>query len=646
MDWDNNYKTDFLKGAIDDFAIFHRVLSPAEIHALSTASPVCGEHRASLSINSGSEDGSRSITLHTTVQEASDLVVIDTVPSGQQITVDGIQRTTPFAAAIRCTASNPTEWPLGSLHRISAPAPFTVTDASGNQLLYRFASWSAGSGSEIVVAAHPGMADILGTCAIAEIIPATGPAPLSSPQRQSDSGFDITTALAGTPRGPFLRISNGALAVNGLGSSNFTIHGELLAGFSELHAQLSSDSLSIPATADPLFELGASSWKLDLDDSNFRLACQPPSVKVMGSDIAPDGRFSIEMHTNSSNFRAVMVLDSDFRPSPNFFEFKKGEVSATLANTTWSFRFNGGMRILRLPDELSGSPNPVWAIDTSAAFAVTGDIANFSVSLSQLLNASSSMTLVDSAPWFMRGDLFLKRNSGGPATLETRIDTLKFDGSNINITPLTGSISTDGELCLTSTTGTGTILNFGGPYGIRLENASTAAFALVFTSRPEPRLRLDLPSLIIKSTAGDFPSGGIVVPAVSFDTSGAFDTGRVALPAFTFAGIAISSNGNLDNNHIRLRRNLSGRVVFDARAQISFLPGCDPDKFALTLATDTLRASYHSQFCILPEPITLNYDSAATCPFHGSAFGFDIHFGAPSCTCVSAGGIKILGNCE
>jgi hypothetical protein len=288
----------------------------------------------------------------------------------------------------------------------------------------------------------------------------------------------------------------------------------------------------------------------------------------------------------------------------------------------------------------------VWAIDTSAAFAMTGDIANFSVSLSQLLNASSSMTLVDSAPWFMRGDLFLKRNSGGPATLETRIDTLKFDGSNINITPLTGSISTDGELCLTSSTGPGTILNFGGPYGVRLENASTAAFALVFTSRPEPRLRLDLPSLIIKSTAGDFPSGGIVVPAVSFDTSGAFDTGRVALPAFTFAGIAISSNGNLDNNHIRLRRNLSGRVVFDARAQISFLPGCDPDKFALTLATDTLRASYHSQFCILPEPITLNYDSAATCPFHGSAFGFDIHFGAPSCTCVSAGGIKILGNCE
>ncbi len=587
--------------------------------------------------------------MRTTVQEASDLVVIDTVPSGQQITVDGIQRTTPFAAAIRCTASNPTEWPLGSLHRISAPAPFTVTDALDNQLLYRFASWSAGSGSEIVVAAHPNIADILGTCAVAEIIPADSPSPLSAPQEQSDSGFDIATALDGTPRGPFLRITEGTLTVNGLDSSNFSIHGELLAGFSELHARLSSDSLSIPET-DPLFELGASLWKLDLNNSDFRLACHPTSVKVMGTNITPDGRFSIEMETGSeTNLAATMSLDSDFRPAPNFIEFKKGEVSAALSGSEWSFRFNGGMRILRLPDELSGSTDPVWAIDTNTAFAVNGDIANFSVRLSDILLPDQSLTLVDSDPWFMAGDIIVSRTFGGPVSLTGEITTLKFSDNPVPITPLLGTVTTDGELRLTGTANSGTILNFGGSQGVFLENAgATASFALVFTSMPEPRLRLDLPSLVIKSNADDFPGNGIVVPAVSLDTSGAFDTGCIALPSFTFAGINVSSGGNLDDNYIRLRRNTAGHVVFYTRAEIPFLPDCDPGKFSLTLATDTLHASYRNQFCVLPEPITINYDSTATCPFSGSAFGFDIHFGAPSCTCVSAGGIKFLGtgSCE
>ena len=641
MDWDGSSKTDFLKGGIDDFAIFQRVLSPAEIHALVTASPVCGEHRAVLAINSASETGRRCIDLRAAVSEASDLVVIDTVPSGQSITVDGIARTTPFAAAVRCTASNPAEWPLGSLHRISAPAPFTVTDGNGNQLDYCFASWNTGSGSEIVVAAQPGMDDIIGTCTVSEIVPAVVPAAASAPQRQNDGGFDINAVLAGTPRGPFVRISNGTLAVTGLGSQAFTLQGDLLAGFSELHARLSSTPLNIPKT-DPLFELGAASWKLDLDDTSFRLACHPPSVRILGTDAVPDGRFSIEMETGmGTNLTATMSLDSDFTPVPNFVEFKKGSVAASLSGSAWSFRFNGGMRILRLPDEL----DQPWAIDTTNAFAVGGDIANFSVSLAQLLATSTPITLLDSSPWFMSGNITLSRSGGGSISLAADISTLKFAGNPVPITPLSGSVDTDGELRLSGTAGSGTILDFGGINGVQLENRSaSAAFSLVLSSRPVPRLRLELPSLAITSSAADFPSGGIVIPAVSLDTSGAFDTGPVPLSPFTFSGIAVSANGEAADNYIRLRRDASGRVAFNALAQIPFLPGCTPDSFALSLDPDHLTATYRGQFCVLPEPVTLNYDSAANCPFSGSAFGFDIHFGSPACTCVGTGGVRILGS--
>jgi photosystem II stability/assembly factor-like uncharacterized protein len=655
MDWDGDRKTDFLRGAIDDFAIFRRALSPPEIQTLATSSPVCGEHRAAIVVNSGAEDGRRTIALRATVREASDLVVIDTVPSGQSITVDGIARTTPFAAAIRCTASNPTEWPLGSLHRISAPAPFTVTDANGNELRYQFGSWNAGSGPDIVVAARPGMPDILGTCRVAEIIPASPP-PASAPQKQSDPAFNIAEAMAGTPHGPFIRISNGSLSINGFGDQTFAIQGELLAGFSKIHARLATSSLSIPETSGPgtsLFEFGPASWVLDLAGSSLRLAADLPSVKIMGGEGVPGGAFSIELQTGAdTDFAATFSMNSDLLLAPSFIEFKKGDVAASFHNSAWSFSFAGGMRILRLPDELSSPLDGVtdsasWAIDTSTAFSLSGDISNFSITLSQLLGASAPMTFVDSAPWFMAGDFSLTRTAGGPVSLEADISSLNFAGHAVPITPLAGSVSTGGELRLTGTAGSGTILDFGGAKGVRLEKSgASSACALVVSSHPVPRLRLDLPALVLKSNNSDFPAAGIAIPAISLDTSGAFDTGCLPLPAFTFAGIAISrpSGGQPANNYVRLRRDSSGNLTFDTRAEIRFLPACDPEQFSLTLAPDTLRASYRSHFCVLPDPVSFSYDANATCPFSGSAFGFDIHFGPPSCTCVSAGGIKILGS--
>ena len=518
-----------------------------------------------------------------------------------------------------------------------------MTDTNSNQLKYDFKSWNAGAGSEIVVAAQPGMDDIIGTCTVTNIIPAAPPAePASAPQKQSDGEFDITTAMAGTPRGPFIRISDGSLAVNSLGGTNqpFTLKGDLLAGFSELHAQLSSSSLSIPKT-DPLFELGSSLWNLDLTNSFFRLACQPPSVKVMGTDIAPEGRFFIEMDTGSeTDLMASMTLDSDFCPVPNFVEFKQGDVTASVNGSAWSFRFNGGMRILRLPDGMSQA----WAVDNYTAFTVNGDIANFDVSLTQLLNTSDPMTLVNSSQWYMDGDITVSRTTNGPIRLTADIDTLKFNNNSVPITPLSGTVTTDGELRLTGQGDVGTILDFG---GVKLESSSTKTFALIFTSQPLS-LRLELPSLCLKYSANnDFPSGGITIPAVSLNTSGAFDTGPVSLPAFTFAGINVPSGGTPANNYIRLRRNASEGIVFDTRAEIPFLLNCPSDKFALTLKSSNVKASYRGQFCVLPEPFTLNYNADEECPFRGSAFGFDIQFGASSCTCISIAGITLGdGNCD
>jgi hypothetical protein len=655
-DWDGSTMTDNLRGCLDDVGIFSRVLTPGEIRMLANKSPACGEHRARLVIHSDSEPGERVIELRAEVAETSDLLVIDTVPSGRTISVDGIERTTPFAATIRANAANDTEWVEGSLHTVSATEQFTVADSNNNLLEFRLAGWNIGAGAAQTIAARPGTPDLKATYIMAAVAAAAPAPPQEAPRApEEDSTFDFDSALAGTPAGPFLRLSSAHLTVGGLAANAFRVQGDLFVSLRKLHAALGTSALNIPDSAvvgTRFLELGPSEWLLDLEAGGvLRLKANPPSVKVLGKyELAPDGQFTFLMNTEQEDqFEVAFQLRDDFRPIPDFLEFKKGTVRTKVQLSTggpsFLYRFEGGMRLLRLP---SGFPQP-WAVDTNTDNVFEVNTTTFSRALSEVLGlAQDSVTLVDSGLWFMSGDLTLSRVAGGDIVLAANIPTFRFNGSQV--AALSGSISTGSELNLTGTVSS-VAMNLipGGRFKLENPGGGNVTFKTTIRALPQPLFRLEVPALTLKCNAPGFPPDGIALPGISLDTSGAFDTGRLTLTSFTFDHVAIfrPAAGQLANNYIQLKRDSTGKITFDTRAQLKFLDidGCTPDQFSLTIDGTIVDASYRGYFCVLPEPIALGYNPGQTCPFSGDAFGFTIRFGAPSCTGVSQSGVCILGIC-
>ena len=109
-----------------------------------------------------------------------------------------------------------------------------------------------------------------------------------------------------------------------------------------------------------------------------------------------------------------------------------------------------------------------------------------------------------------------------------------------------------------------------------------------------------------------------------------FDTGKIALPTFNFDGINIVPPGGaeLDQNYIQLRRDSAGNIFFDTRAQIPFLPLCPLHDFSLTIENTSIDASLRGNFCVFPDPISLEFNSANNCQFQGGNDDFTIFFGS------------------
>ena len=185
------------------------------------------------------------------VEQVSDLVVIDTVPTGGVITVDGTAKSTPHAVTITSapvTQYDPQDWPHGSVHSIEAPGSFVVTDGFGNTLTNEFSGWNQSAGLSIDVTADEGMPDLTASYTTRSEPP---PEPPVYSQLSNTIGFDIEAALEGTPKGPFVRLTNGSLSMGGLVTDGFTITGDLFISLTKIKAGLNSSQFRFPETANP-----------------------------------------------------------------------------------------------------------------------------------------------------------------------------------------------------------------------------------------------------------------------------------------------------------------------------------------------------------------------------------------------------------
>jgi photosystem II stability/assembly factor-like uncharacterized protein len=658
----NTATTSHFSGCLDDIAVFARALTDGEVGRLVGKSPLFGEHRAQLLVNSGSEHGTRTIDLRALVAPAPKMLVFNTEPQGRQVTIDGVNYTTPVAFAVTAVASGAAgsrEWVEGSQHRITtAEETFNLTASDGTVTTYGFSEWqSGGARSFELTASRSGSAAIT---AVFQPRSVTPPAPPGPPPPRAGGPNPLLAGLANSPKGPFFRLSNGSLKLPGLGATGFTISGEVLFSLQLIKGHIETTALNLPETGDKQLEIGASRWRfLATAGGDIELFAVPPSVRILGHDVLPSGIVKLR-HTSAAGgqpelWAVEMTLQRDFKPWPDLLEIKKGFTRISWAPAVFppvfALEFQSGLRLLK-------QPNGAFAFDQNMNVKI--DTANFNISLNSLLTAAGIAQpprLIQVGPFEVGwGDVRIRRTGGGPVFIE--INNVPFRVNGTQVVNVSGSVNTDGALALS-----GAILQNGrinldanGQTFLEKTTSGSANFSFLIQPLPSPRLRLHTPALRLKTTANGatgnvFPSSGISIPAITIDTSGDFDTGRLPLPAFDFDGINIDGdpNGSRKRNHIRLKRE-NGKVTFKIKSQQSFV-GCR-QKLSLTLesrtsATPKVKGSMSGNFCVLPDDFSLNYSSGSSCQFSGSAFGFTVRFGG-SCAGVeeNSTGTCVLGDCD
>ena len=631
-------------------ALFDRLLTEGEIQMLAGKSPTCGDHVARLVFQTDSETGERTTELRATVQESAGVALIETQPAGASVTVDGVSYPTPVTFAVGCTASTPKEWLEGSQHTIAAPAAVALV-ANGSTLTYGFSEWSLqNSGTRTLqIVARPNLGrvtaryrlDTITTPGGGGLAAASAEEPVFQP---AGLPADLNTLVAGTPAGPWFRLSNGRVDVLNLGGNGFNITGELFASLSRIKASLTSSAINWPSTGSRFLELGPGEWQLDaLAGSHLRMRTRPPSLALLGNDLAPDGEFRLDFDFAGSSYTASFDLRQDFRPAPNFFELGrnaagKAGVSLTVGfppnqTPTFAMSLNGRVHMLKLPSGTTGQNG--WAVERDVALNLSTADFNLSLRDNVVGAANWPASLFSGGPFTLGdGDVRLARANNGPVMLIFTNLNMTLNGQQA--ATVSGSVGTDTTLNLNGSIAGSNDLRLlnGARFILESRNGGALAFNLGLRALPSPQFKLNLPAMRLVCTPGGNVSAlNVNVPEISFDTSAAFDTGKIPLPTgVTFDGIDVNkpSGAALDKNYVRLKRDSAGKVVFKLRAQQLFeIAGVLSCRNDLKVTIDnSVSASFRGNFCVLPEPISLNFNGGSSCQFSGSAFDQTIFFGA------------------
>jgi hypothetical protein len=637
-------------GALDDVMLVPRALTESEIARLAGKSSLVGEHRARLVIDSGSENGTREVSLRATVGAEPRFLTINTEPQGLPVKVDGVDFVAPVSFAIvpfASTASGTREWIEGSQHRIEVSESVTRNHAGGS-VNYRFADWTSGSSRQFTITANREVA--LTHTATFVVTQIAAPLVQAPPPRAPNGPNPLLTALADAPKGPFLRISDGSLRLPNLAGNDFAITGDLFLSLTRIQGQLATTAFTLPESGTSKFlEIGASNWRIDATAGGpLLLEARPPSLALLGYDVLPDGltrlQYAPAVGAMPAAWTASFQLARDFKPFPDMLEFKKGNVElrwqAATGPPAFTCALNGGIRVLRLP-------NSSFALDRNVAVSI--NTADFNIGLNDMFAAagqSPPVNLFASGPFTIGwSDVRLQRAGGGPVTLS--LTGAPFSFQNNLVTTVGGSLNSSGKLQINAALAENGTVSIDPNNHFFLEALNSSQFTLEISPR---QLVLATPSMRLRSTSPEF-SSGVVIPGVRFDSSGAFDTGKIALPALNFDGISVSgpSDGTRDNNHIRFQRDTANRTTFTIKSEQAFL-NCNQN-LALSMTSvgnglPNVTGSMSGNFCILPEPISLRYNSGNGCQFSGSAFGFTVSFGS-NCAGVrnNATGICVFGGC-
>jgi hypothetical protein len=579
-----------------------------------------GNHAATLTVFSDGSDQAVSANLSARVIAPPQVVVLDSEPSGLNLTVDGTARTAPVAFTV---FGEPGEnvWAPGSVHGISAD-PEQVRDG----VIYRFQQWDPVQDREFGLTAS----DTSSLRFVARYVPASvgvtkGSAPAAGPRSFGDppdrpiSKSDVPSDV---PAGPWLRLSNASLVVPALG--NVGVEGAVFLGPTQITTSLDAQAFRIPADpASPeLMEVTAGSWRFDYlrlgNSSLLTLRAQSPGLELFNQPTVPPAQLVFEFAANG-HFQASLATPGDTPVIPGIFELGPGSVQLT-RDPFFSLDVNAPVRLLQTPD---GN----WVLDETLSFAASeGPFDHVFTELPDPLLGLGFMSLAPGEAGAVR----VSRNASG--VFSVGVDDLDLTLFGRSFASLSGTASSSGRLNLTATP-PATPFEIG-PMRYEVTANSTVAWNVLSGA-----LDVSIPAGKLKaSNVVGWPANGIDFPAFTVNGSGDFER-RIDLPTFTFNGMLLESGGNNTDNYVLFKRT-DGVVSVAIRDARDFF-GND---FKLALDADSTGAVsgfFSGQFSIVTPvfgelnfgSISLSHDDAETNYQFQGRFGlignaFGIFFGS------------------
>jgi hypothetical protein len=259
------------------------------------AAAVPGTIAGQIEVVSDARNGVVLVDFVANVLPKPDVVVIDTIPRGATVQVNGVGTPTPAAFTIVDTTPIAGQFQRGQTVSVLA-SPVHTADG----LPYEFQRWEPGTRTNLSFVAGNSAYHFTARYAQSLIV---GPTVAEPPLVQAGPcTFNPPTDVA---FGPWVKISQARLTLPWLGDStagsHFGVNGSLFLSLNRAFGSLSSSRIrvAVPSSA-PAFrgvevmEITPASWAFDLQSGLFQLKALSPGLQVLNASTLPPASLRIE----------------------------------------------------------------------------------------------------------------------------------------------------------------------------------------------------------------------------------------------------------------------------------------------------------------------------------------------------------------
>ena len=528
------------------------------------------------------------VRLSAIVQAEPAGLIVRTNPPALSLSVGGSTSAATATRVVRDGSAGSGELNVGQPLALSAAPTQTISGVT-----YKFSNWTGGAGGIGSSITHTaGNSSRFAEAIYRPYFPITT---ISLPEAASPTGG---ASPAGRPAsGAWIRLTGAKLKVPSL--RDFVVSGEMFLSGQAIRASLASTAIQVPATASPILDVGAGSWTLDWTKNGpFRFSAASPSVKVLNSDLLPSSAAQINFLSNG-DFDFDLALPDGFQDVTGLFEISPdggtpANIGFGFSNNTLSFNLKGRLRALN-----NGGNG--WLFDQAINIQDSAQIFPQTFSLPVMNFGAFAIS---------SGSLNLTRN--------TSTGAISLGLSNVTITGALGTLP--GLNATLDSTGTATFLQTGdvnlGPFTLKRRTAGTSTSLSL--NGLTGAFSVNLPASYLNARSGQsfadrWPVDAIELPSFACDSTGAIDL-RIPLPTLSIDDIPLAAGGEIETNHIRLRRTRAGVVTATLRDRQDFRGNISDLEFSISSA-GAMSGRYFGEmsfFGLQLGMVRMTYNSAAT----------------------------------